>query len=296
MRRSMATLVLGGLACGIPAGAPAVEGDPARRGGYSVELLDEAGVALPGFRHEGRTWVLGSAGHRYRIRVRNDSSRRVEVVVSVDGRDVRDGGPSAVAKPGYLVDPHGEVVIEGYRLGLQSVAAFRFGSVPRSYAALSGDARDVGVVGVAVFPEREAELPAWPPAASAEARPAPVPSQPPAGGGPAAEAPRSPSRSAGALADRRPGLGTEFGEERDSPVRLVPFTRARPRPDVVLSLRYDDRPGLLAAGVDLDDRCREASRRREAEPFRRDAAFAPPPPGWSPSRTRPIRGCDGAGT
>jgi hypothetical protein len=292
----MVTLMLGGLACGIPTGAPAVEVAPARRGGYSVELVDEAGVALPSFPHEGRTWVLGSAGHRYRIRVRNASSRRVEVVVSVDGRDVRDGGPSAVAKPGYLVDPLGEVVIEGYRLGLQSVAAFRFGSVPRSYAALSGDDRDVGVVGVAVFPEREVELPAYLPPASAEARPGPAPSPPPAGAGPATEASRAPARSAGTLADRRAGLGTEFGEERDSPVRLVPFTRARPRPDVVLSLRYDDRPGLLAAGVDLDDRCREASRRREADPFRRDAGFAPPPPGWSPSRTSPIRGCDGAGT
>jgi hypothetical protein len=283
MRRSILSLTLACLACGIPEGTPAGERAPARWGSYSFDLVDEAGRALPTFSHQGRTYVLGSVGRRYQIRVRNDSGRRVEVVVSVDGRDVMDGGPSALARRGYLVDGHSDVTIDGYRLSQGSVAAFRFGTVPRSYAALEGDPRDVGVIGVAVFPERE-PVPA-PHRSQATAEKADRHGPPsPASPAPADEA----TRSSGALAERRPGLGTEFGEERASPVRQVFFERARSRPDVVLSLRYDDRPGLLAAGVDVDGRrsC-EAATRRDADPFRRDAGFAPPPAGWSPSRGTP---------
>ena len=96
---------------------------------------------------------------------------------------------------------------------------------------------------------------------------------------PAAKAPEAP---ASAKAAPRPGLGTTFGEEHDSRVHRVAFARESARPEVVLKLRYDDRPGLLAAGVDLDPgRCGpdDAWLRRSADPFRRDAGFARPPRG-----------------
>ena len=255
------------LACTLPSATPAREYAPSRQGSWSFELVDEAGYSLPTFLHQGRTYVLGSAGQRYRVRVRNDSGRRVEVVVSVDGRDVVDGGPSSLEKHGYVVDAHGQAVIDGYRLSEKAVAAFRFGSVARSYAALEGDARDVGVIGVAVFPER---------------RPRPVPLRE----APAAADSKSRSEEAtgAARAEPRPGLGTTFGEERDSRVHRVAFERESSRPAVTLALRYDDRPGLLAAGVDLDRRCEtgDTRLRSTADPFRRDGGFAPPPKGWSP--------------
>ena len=65
--------------------------EPARPGAYSVELTDELGNVLPTWSHQGRTYVLGSLGQRYFVRVRNHSGRRAEIVVSVDGRDVLDG-------------------------------------------------------------------------------------------------------------------------------------------------------------------------------------------------------------
>ncbi len=61
------------------------------------------------------------------------------------------------------------------------------------------------------------------------------------------------------------------------------FERARQRPDAVLSLRYDDRAGLLALGIDVGGWLSSASEdawfRESAAPFRRDG-FAEPPPGW----------------
>ena len=257
----------------LPSPAPARDPAGARKGDWSFDLVDDRGMPLPAFVHRGGTHVLGAAGQRYRVRVRNDSPRRVEVVVSVDGRDVIDGGPSSLDKHGYVVDPHGEAIIDGYRLSESAVAAFRFGTVDRSYAALEGDARDVGVIGVAVFPERRPRRIALPESAPPELR------ERSAGAGVQT---RSEEAPASAKAAPRPGLGTTFGEEHDSRVHRVAFARESARPEVVLKLRYDDRPGLLAAGVDLDPgRCGpdDAWLRRSADPFRRDAGFVRPPRG-----------------
>ncbi len=278
------------LACASPRSALAHPDRPGRFG-YSVELVDEAGAVLPTFPHHGRSYVLGALGRRYLIRVRNASGRRAEVVVSVDGRDVLDGRPSAWEKRGYLVEPWGEVTIDGYRLSEQSVAAFRFSSVPRSYASRMGDARDVGVIGVAVFPER----------APRPVPPVSIPYPSPRGDGASPEAaPAAPGKAAEASAGPAPsseppsmafrdskraqrrGLGTEFGEEHDSRVHQVSFERASSRPDAVLTVRYDDRPGLLALGIDVDGRRsgEDPWMRESADPFRRNA-FSEPPPGWS---------------
>jgi hypothetical protein len=281
------------LACA-PAPAAARPEASARRGPWSVELVDDTGAVLPTFEHQGRTYVLGSRGRRYAVRVRNGTGGRVEVVVSVDGRDAIDGRPSSFGKRGYVVDPWSEVLVDGFRLSDASVAAFRFGSVASSYAARMGDARDVGVIGVAVF----AEAPRWTPPprpyasnrARGEAAPgdeldsaAPPHAAPPAASG-APEAQAKAPRPLGQ--DRRPGLGTDFGEERASAVARVSFERARAEPDTVLAVRYDDRAGLVALGIDVDGggwaRRDEAWRRERADPFRRDASYSVPPAGWRP--------------
>ena len=260
----------------------------ARSGPYSVEILDESGRALPTYLHRGRVYVMGTLGRRYLVRVRNGSPRRAEVVVSVDGRDVVDGRPASFDRRGYVVNPWGEVVIDGYRLSEDSVAAFRFGTVSRSYASRMGDARDVGVVGVAVFPERERPRPPPPyvPYGTPRDR---AESEPRAGAAPAPEARSSDAAPSARAPDahheraERPGLGTEFGEERESHVVEVPFERARSRPDVVLAVRYDDRAGLVALGIDVDRHHphddRDAWLRESATPFR-GSGFAQPPPGW----------------
>jgi hypothetical protein len=261
-----------------------------RSGPWSLEVVDEAGNRLPTYAHRGRSYVLGRLGERYLVRVRNDSPRRIEVVASVDGRDVVDGQPASTEKRGYLVAPWSELTIDGFRLSQEAVAAFRFSSVAGSYAARMGDARDVGVVGVAVF--RERELPATPvPVPRRSFSPAPPPRA--RGEASAAESRGAEAESRGAEAEPdaavakqgaarsvdRPGLGTEFGEEHGSPVEYVSFVRASARPAALLTLRYDDRRGLAALGIDLEGRLagRERWLRETAEPFR---TYAEPPPGW----------------
>jgi len=118
-------------------------------GSIGISLVGDGGDLLPGVRAGGRSLVVGGDGERYRLVVRNATSARFEVVASVDGLDVIDGQPATPERRGYLVDPHGVLVID------------RFGKVAASYAAkTSGDA-NVGVVGIAIFAEKGA---VWTPA------------------------------------------------------------------------------------------------------------------------------------
>jgi hypothetical protein len=130
----------------------------------SVGLRDEGGRFFGGFVSGGRDYVVGEAGRRYTIVVKNNTNFRLEVVLSVDGLDVLDGKAAAFNKRGYLVDPRGEVEIDGFRQSMDTVAAFRFGSVRGSYAGQKyGDTRNVGVIGVAVFNERGTNPVPWTP-------------------------------------------------------------------------------------------------------------------------------------
>ena len=120
----------------------------------SVGLRDDGQRFFNGFVAGGRSYVVGEARRAYTIVLRNNTNFRIEVVLSVDGLDVRDGQAAAFAKRGYILDPRAELDIDGFRQSMDEVAAFRFGSVRGSYAGLkTGDTRNVGVIGIALFNE-----------------------------------------------------------------------------------------------------------------------------------------------
>ena len=281
-------------------------------GSYEVEVLVEGGRAR-GFGCGGERYVLGEVGRRYTLRVWNRSGRRIEAVVSVDGRDVVDGKPGDFrAKRGYLVPAFGFVDIDGWRLSEHQAAAFRFTSVANSYAGRMGTPRNVGVIGVAVFPELERRMivpPVYPhhhqhrhyPGAADSRREADTESQDQrAPSAPSASTPAPSAEASGrgdAPADAmakgqsaprsRPGLGTAFGEAVSSQVHEVAFLRASSHtPAALLTLRYNDRRGLLALGIDVDGahhrRRQDAWLRHNADPFPvSHRPYASPPPGWS---------------
>jgi len=258
---------------------------------YVVTLLDDAGHELRTFHHGGNTFVLGRFGERYAIRVENHTGRRVEAIVTVDGRDVVSGRiGDFVNERGYLIDAHDEVSIDGFRQSLDAVAAFRFSRPEASYSARMGTPQNVGVVGVAIFPERVHE--------TIVRRPPPtrIAPQPSRREGSSAGAPAAPHAKADApaaldslsssaesrasaepMARDKDNLGTEYGETLSSSVQELPFERAsRTRPAEVIALRYDDRDGLIARGIAVDPPhpvpvC-------GPQPFPRNGRFAPPPP------------------
>ncbi|MBM4321664.1 MAG: hypothetical protein FJ125_17415 [Deltaproteobacteria bacterium] len=288
-------------ACSAPYAATRV----AAAGSYRVEILID-GHPTSVYRHRSRYFVAGSEGKRYEIRIRNESPRRVEAVVSVDGRDVIDGRPASVGRRGYLIDAYGTATIDGFRTSASEVAAFRFSPVSASYAARMGNDANVGVIGVAIFPERQAPPPIavrryWDPYVEDEARggggygagrSAQAETSQPTGATPPPSAKAGADRALGAAEEqraasspvrreRRPGLGTAFGERRTSIVEEVPFEREdADHPAATITVHYDDWDGLLAAGVvpRPDPRVLEQQRRAKANPFPVDDRYALPPP------------------
>jgi hypothetical protein len=84
------------------------------------------------------------------------------------------------------------------------------------------------------------------------------------------------------LEAERQRIGTEFGERRWSSVVEVSFERQSPSsPSSVVTIRYDDRQGLLSRGVDMYP-CRASGGGYAPEPFTEPRHYAEPPPGWSP--------------
>jgi len=123
----------------------------------TMSLRDaDSGKFLSGFEADGKQYVVGSEGQRYKIVVTSHVNSRIEIVLSVDGDDVVDGKPANFSKRGYLLDPMGEIEIDGFRQSADAVAQFTFGSVSESYAQLKhGEAatKNVGVIGIAMFNE-----------------------------------------------------------------------------------------------------------------------------------------------
>jgi hypothetical protein len=124
----------------------------------SVRLLDASGRPLEGFSSGANTYVVGEAGQRYTIEIRNNTGVRFEAVTTVDGLDVVNGHTGSLSNRGYIVNGFATVQIDGWRRTTDTVAAFRFGRVNDSYAGQKGDDRNVGVIGVALFEERGANF------------------------------------------------------------------------------------------------------------------------------------------
>jgi hypothetical protein len=239
---------------------------------FGVSLEDGRGTRLPTFQHDGSTWVQGEDGQRFVITLENPTAERVEAVVSVDGRDALSGRVADFDRQrGYIVPPFGTVRVEGFRQSLDRVATFRFTAPGDSYSAKMGTPENVGVIGVAFFKEGERDESEIAAETGADERRR-SPSASPA---PAAK------RRAGAAGEDAPGdgrLGTEFGESRNSSVRLVSFKRASSSPARIITLRYDDTEGLQSRGIDALPLERPLDRDpREPQAFPTND-FAQPPP------------------
>jgi hypothetical protein len=262
---------------------------------------------LPTYEFGGRLYVVGRPGNEYALSFFNRGGERVLAVASVDGVNVVSGETAAPAQTGYVFSPWQSADINGWRKSLSSVAAFYFTDHSNSYAARTGRPNDVGVIGVALFRERQR-----PPEVAPYAPPTPyersdrqerdrasgyaehgAPAQSGmaesrdrgAGGADALSQAPSPSNAPGD-AYRRPekSLGTGHGRQESSQTRYTDFVRASSTPDQVITIYYDTYANLAALGVPVwrenpYDRDDAYGWRRSPRPFPRDAnaGFVPDP-------------------
>jgi len=193
-----------------------------------------SGQTLAVYWHEGRAYVAGEPNREYRIEVQNLSGEDALAVVSVDGVNVVSGETASPQQTGYVIDAGGRQRIDGWRKSLNETAAFYFTSISDSYAARSGRAGNVGVIGAAIFrrkvvyfePRLESEL-------SRDAQTGAAPS----------------ARSSQSMDRPSESLGTGHGRRERSDAQYVGFERATSAPEQRLSIWYDSYANLLARGI-----------------------------------------------
>lgn len=244
-----------------PMPPPVYDGGPVR-----MALVDrDRGTELRSYSAEGQRWVAGERGHRYAVRLYNDSPRRVLVVLSVDGVNAISGEDADPSQTGYVLNPGQRADITGWRKSQDEVAQFVFSSPSGSYASRTGRPDNIGVVGVAVFEEARR----WYPQPILRGVPLPAPT---AQAEAAADA--SASRIEGyASKSQAPALGTGHGAREHSSVRDTDFERASRSPAQVLQLRYDSARNLRARGILVD-----APSRLPREPQAFPNRYVPDPP------------------
>ena len=146
-----------------------------------ITVIDRnTGATLPVYSHRGEYWVAGTPGARYAVAVQSRYGQRLLAVPAVDGINVLSGQTAAWNQTGYVFSSFSQYQITGWRKSNAEVAAFEFSSLGDSYAGLTGRPANVGVIGVALFKEKQVPAPspdpeisrndsAWPSARSKSA-------------------------------------------------------------------------------------------------------------------------------
>jgi len=247
-----------------------------------VQIIDrDSGTALAVHLYHGEYWVAGKAGSRYAIEVRNRLGERVLAVTSVDGVNAVSGATAAWNQVGYVLNAGQRYQITGWRKSDAEVAAFTFSDPADSYAERTGQPANIGIIGVALFRERQAEavaIQAPPPQSRAAGSPVLPLTADEASAGKQAMTTNArslvqqPAPAAPATASR---LGTAHGDRESSHVEQTEFTRLQPEPNRILTIHYDTLEHLLALGI-----VRHVAAPRSVDPFPASPAprYAPDPP------------------
>ena len=228
-------------------------------------------------RNDARLYFQASKGRNYGIRLTNQTSERVGVLLTVDGLNVINGNLSSQSRhePMYVLDPWESTVIQGWRSSLDEVRRFVFVDEQRSYAERTGQGNgDLGWLRVTTFrevngwqrfkPQTRRESDEF--KQRADGQPAPQSATPPQ-----AEFHGGDDARSGPMANESvPGTG--WGDRRTDRVSETEFTAAS-QPTDRFVLRYEYASGLRALGITPVNGSRVRDRDRGQYGFAQ-------PPGW----------------
>jgi len=210
-----------------------------------------------------RHYFQAYRGRNYSLVLRNNTGRRIGVLVAVDGLNVVNGERSGLdrGEAMYVLGPWEQAEIQGWRTSLNEVRKFVFVDEERSYAQRTGQANgDMGWIRVAAF--REVEPQAWWPyrpkvsddhawndeRGSRRENAAPAPPSAPS----TKAAPESQLRADGganmAPRDEESNPGTGWGNREYDPVGETSFVAEKYATDRI-TLRYEYANGLQALGI-----------------------------------------------
>jgi|CXWL01.1.fsa_nt_gi hypothetical protein len=235
--------------------------ETAFRGNVLTVEVQVDGRAAPLYRtarSDERRYFEAQRGEEYALCIRNQTNRRVGVLISVDGLNVVSGerSPLVSSEPMYVLDPWETAVIRGWRSSLEHVRQFVFVDEERSYASRTGQENgDLGWIRVLAFEEQPSVSQFDSPwrrqdAAEADAPRAGMAKPVPQGAPQSLESRRD--------ADSNSFPGTGWGDRRHDPVRTTWFD-PQPRTCDHLVLRYEYARGLAELGI-FRERARERDR------------------------------------
>lgn len=241
-------------------------------GGIEVDVVNDSGSVLPQYAVESygrkqrvqRAYLEAERDEPYAIKVRNNSDRRVGLVIAVDGRNIISGAKSELdpEERMYVLKPGEARVYEGWRTGKNRVNRFYFTEPEDSYAEAFGDDSAMGIVAVAAFREQRRKR------YYADSDKTTEQGMQPRSGIAPDRAPARQSEEA----------GTGFGEETWSPSRRVKF-QPEDRAWRKVFLKYEWRQTLCDRGI---IECRRGRSWNRFWPQPPNGGYAPPPPGYRP--------------
>ncbi|MCI5224040.1 MAG: hypothetical protein D3924_15560, partial [Candidatus Electrothrix sp. AR4] len=130
--------------------------NPAAAGNISVEVIADQGYIFPTYPVRSdhgtyRAYLQAKRNARYGVRIRNNTDRRVGVVVTVDGRNIISGKKSYLrnTEKMYILAPYGVGTYRGWRTSSNRINRFYFTNEGDSYADAWGDNSAMGVIAVA---------------------------------------------------------------------------------------------------------------------------------------------------
>jgi hypothetical protein len=221
-------------------------------------------------------------GDHYRIAVRNRLSRRVGLVIAVDGRNIVSGAKSWLKNNErmYILEPYGSGEFAGWRTAQDRINRFYFTDVPDSYAAAFGDESAMGVITVAIYPEVQRCETQMPLSRTMPSGPHGYEGKAAGSADKAQKAPAAREDSGKRMKERDArqeqaleSAGTGYGRDEYSPSRVVAFEPEK-RAVETITFKYEWRSTLCKLGVVA---C-TIPPHRPPNRFWDDGGYAPPPP------------------
>jgi hypothetical protein len=265
--------------------ALAASGDALAVGSIAaVTIIDRnTGAALNPRYFHGEYWVAGTPGATYAIEIRNQLGERLLAVTSVDGVNVISGATAGWDQTGYVFGAAERYQISGWRKTDTEVAAFTFTDSSNSYAERTGRPANVGVIGVAVFRERQLVAAIAEPPPPATIGPSPPEQEPLASRLDESKVPQSRTSSgkaaareaASAPADLSAATRITSAAALAAPTAVTKLMQSQP--NEVIRIHYDSLDNLIAMGI--VKRPRPIVPHVNPFPDSPNSEFVPDPPG-----------------
>jgi len=121
---------------------------------YEMEIFVH-GKPIKEYIHQNKIYIEGRKSSAFSIKLRNNSSKKALFVLTIDGLSVIDGKDASFDSRGYVINGYDSMTVAGWRIDDNNIAQFYFSSPDDSYRKRMSKGNNLGVIGLAVFVEKE---------------------------------------------------------------------------------------------------------------------------------------------